>query len=331
MTSPGSSSFEDRALDALLDVLRYGGSPAVGEAQAIMLRRLALQGDVVASRLPAPRNITEVGGYLNLLDTLHQPDLRAEALASVLGIAGPPTPVGWTATAPALSTVSIANDRPPGAAGLSAPLSIGVRGDFAPALGAALDQIRARGSALPLSSPPAVLPPGNQPSGDVDLLAVLGRVLNLVSTAAFTDPITDPIVLARLATAPPGGYQVTTHVTPRAPGYDQVPPQDWRALTVDRATGGLTEFPLVGFRLLPVGPLLADTGFAPPDRLAAPAGPDDRAWARLVNVAGLVPGVTRLGDELALLYPPQEIAASALAPKLSWVWNGVTFAPPPAA
>ena len=50
---------------------------------------LALQGDVIQSRIPAPRNITEIGGYLNLLQTLGQAEMRTQTLAGALGVAGP--------------------------------------------------------------------------------------------------------------------------------------------------------------------------------------------------------------------------------------------------
>ena len=48
-------------------------------------------GDVFLYRIPATLNITEVGGYLNLLEKVKQPGLRdrASAIASALGIAGP--------------------------------------------------------------------------------------------------------------------------------------------------------------------------------------------------------------------------------------------------
>src|SRR5690349_10449798 len=96
----GLSPTEEKVLDTLLDIVRYGGSRDAAEAQAIMLRRLALQGDVVSSRIPAPRNISEVGGYVNLLQTLQQPELEGQMLAAALGVAGPNPPPGWAVSAP---------------------------------------------------------------------------------------------------------------------------------------------------------------------------------------------------------------------------------------
>jgi hypothetical protein len=60
-------------------------------------------------------------------------------------------------------------------------------------------------------------------------------------------------------------------------------------------------------------------------------GADDRAdlsWARLAALGGLIPSVTRLGDELALVYPAAQITGSALAPLADWTWDGTRFAPP---
>jgi hypothetical protein len=38
--------------------------------------------------------------------------------------------------------------------------------------------------------------------------------------------------------------------------------------------------------------------------------------------------VTRLGDELALVYSAAQITGSALAPLADWTWDGTRFAPP---
>jgi hypothetical protein len=47
----------------------------------------------------------------------------------------------------------------------------------------------------------------------------------------------------------------------------------------------------------------------------------------LVNVTGLVAGSTKLGDELSLLYRPEQIVNSVFAPMMSWTWDGTTFVP----
>lgn len=59
------------------------------ETQAIkrqILRRVATEGDVKASRIPAPLNITEIGGYFNLLEKLNSQDMIRQTLTSILGL-----------------------------------------------------------------------------------------------------------------------------------------------------------------------------------------------------------------------------------------------------
>ena len=53
--------------------------------QLIMLR-MALEGEVRASRIPAPANITEVGGYYNLLAKQKEKALQRQAVSSALGL-----------------------------------------------------------------------------------------------------------------------------------------------------------------------------------------------------------------------------------------------------
>jgi hypothetical protein len=46
-----------------------------------------------------------------------------------------------------------------------------------------------------------------------------------------------------------------------------------------------------------------------------------------VNVTGPVAGSSRYGEELKLLYTPDEIAASSVRDRLHWTWDGEKFAP----
>jgi len=71
--APQPATLEEQAVAALLDVIKTASSPEIAQAQSLLLRRLALEGDVVGSRIPAPRNITEIGGYINLLGDLEKP------------------------------------------------------------------------------------------------------------------------------------------------------------------------------------------------------------------------------------------------------------------
>ena len=52
--TPPAATAQDRALDALVSVIQLAASPAAQEAQPLLLRRLALSGDVIPSRVPAP-------------------------------------------------------------------------------------------------------------------------------------------------------------------------------------------------------------------------------------------------------------------------------------
>ena len=74
-----NASIEGQALQTLLNVLTASQSPDMVQAQAFLLRRLALEGDVVPSRLSAPLNISEMGAYVNLLGTLGMTDARIVA------------------------------------------------------------------------------------------------------------------------------------------------------------------------------------------------------------------------------------------------------------
>src|SRR3989442_15326015 len=104
-------TYSDRVVSAMIDVLKTATSPEMMQAQQILLRRLALAGDLIPSRMPPARNITEVGGDLNLLETSDQPELRAQEVPSVLGVARPNPPPGWGPTAPAAFSPPRPNDR----------------------------------------------------------------------------------------------------------------------------------------------------------------------------------------------------------------------------
>ena len=170
------STAEDRSLDALTKILEQAISPEMTEAQQIILRRLATAGDLFPSRIPAPLNISQVGGYLNLVAT--DPVLRAQVLASALGVAGPnPTP-GFDATLPPLYFTTRTNDRPDGSAQAATPVQLRVRNDLAGPIGAAVETIHGLGATLPALATDAPLPPtglGVQPP--TDLLPYLGRTL----------------------------------------------------------------------------------------------------------------------------------------------------------
>lgn len=308
-------------VQTLLDILSAAAGLDAMQAQQMLLRRLAVQGDVIPSRIPAPRNISEVGGYLNLLTTLNQTELRAQVLASVLGVAGPNPPVGWFPSAAPLSFVTVANDRPNVASAAAIPLTYTLRSDFATPFAAAMNTVHAASALVPFVTPSRTLPPDNPPlAADYDMLDALGRTLAIVPSAGLVDAAADPVAVAIPNPAPvAAALDVMAAITDPA-----APTSNWDATTFDPAAGLQTTTVTRAF--LPLSPIFNAAGWyrlAPPP----PAPPLETFWFRWINVTGLVAGTTRFGDELALLYDPLQIAASPLRDRLTWKWNGSAFAP----
>lgn len=316
----------DKILDALVGLLEQASSDEVRDAQLLMLRRMALVGDVVPSRIPAPKNITEVGGYLNLLDSLGASELKSQVLASLLGVAGPNPPVGLLPTSPVLWFARRQNHRP--AINQAAiPVEFRVRSDFAEPLDAARAAIARLGAALPLLSTPLGLPQVSR-GGDppVDLLAPIGRTLTVVPASALVDPDADALVVARLASEASGAERVVARVIdPAAPDAGTVTAQDWTALALDPGTGTYVQS-TASRSYVELGPLLSAAGWYRLDPVDTANLGEPTRWARYVNVTGLVTGQTRYGDELALLYTPEAVAASTLRERTHWVWDGSAFA-----
>jgi hypothetical protein len=315
---PGS--VEATALQSLLNVLNSSTSPDVLQAQAILLRRLALEGDVVASRIPAPLNITEIGGYINLVSALGMTDVRSQMIASILGVAGPTPQMGWLQAQPTVGWLSLPNDRPSGPQQGTIPPTFQVRSDFAPSLLLALQGLHDRGCALPLITPAPVLPPAGAPVPS-DFLPLIGRTIMLVPSTALSNPDTDPLAVAQVAAGP---WQVVSRCASAGPVG--VTPQQWSALACNATTCTVSPPPAAGRQYVPVAPVLATAAFVPAVAGYQPTSAVDYGWARFNNIAGLVPGVTTLGSELVLLYPQSTIATSALASVTGNTWNGATFA-----
>ena len=84
------------SLDNLLQSLLLSEtSPEAQKYKLRMLERYAEEREVLPARIPAPKNITEIGGYYNLLARLQKEDaaykkesieLRIKMLKSALGI-----------------------------------------------------------------------------------------------------------------------------------------------------------------------------------------------------------------------------------------------------
>lgn len=310
-----------QGLEALVDIVKAANTADAMQAQAILMRRLALQGDVTGSRVPPPRNITEIGGYLNYLEKLQQPEMRAQALAGILGVAGPNPPLGWHTSTPPLSFVLVATHRPEGPWQAAIPLSFQIRSDFQTAMSAALQAVADTGATLPLLSAIPPLPPvGSSASAGDDMLRFLGRVLHVVPATALGDTTADPILLAR-----PQGSTDPLAVMARVldAGSVVVAPDDWDALECDAASCATVAVDATA--LVAIEPILAGAGFHRPTPAPVPTSGIDPAWARFENRTGLVAGLTTFGDELGMLYDPAAIAASLFNNRLGWVWNGETF------
>jgi hypothetical protein len=322
MTSSASDDFIDPALSSqlvssLLSLMQSASSPDALEAQNIILRRLALEGDVVGSRIPPPRNISEVGCYINLLTTLNQPEMRAQALAGALGVAGPNPPLGWISNTQPLVFLTLINDRPVGPAQPTIPLTVSIRSDFAAPLQAALSSLHTQGAMLPLQAQPTWLPvstPSAQPPADP--LPYIGRALDLVGGAALVDPSSDALALT--ATNSSGSSWQIGSLIPGSPAAANV--WAWKCDAVSCVVQPATA------SYVPVTPLLANAGFYPTSSLV-PTSLAFTGWAHFTNITGLISGVTRLGDELSLLYNWNAITNSVFAGILTWVWNGTQFAP----
>lgn len=316
----------DPIIEVLTELMRTATRPDVLEAQRVLLQRLAYQGDVFPSRVPPPLNITEVGGYLNLLASMGMTEARANAVTSALGIAGPPPGAG-TGT-PATGFVDMVNDRPPGPAQHTVPPTVRVRADLVTALQTALSVLHASACSLPLRAQPHQgLPPSGpgtlpEPATDPDvLLALLGRTLEVFPGTVLVDPATDPLALARPDETPAPPLRL---VARELDGGTAVPEAAWRAVRADATSA--TEEPVVTARYLDVAPVLEAQGWYHPQPLTPPASLGERGTlVRLVNRTNLLAGETTLGSELSQLYTPAEIGRSALAGQLHAVWDGERF------
>lgn len=73
-------------------LLEQETSKEMAEIKRMIYRRIATESEIKPSRIPAPMNITEIGGYINLLMKVNQQDMLRQTLASILGLPmQPPT------------------------------------------------------------------------------------------------------------------------------------------------------------------------------------------------------------------------------------------------
>lgn len=69
---------------ALARILEQETSEEAMELKRLALRKAAMECDTARARIPAPLNITEIGGYYNLLE--NDPEMKRMMLASILGL-----------------------------------------------------------------------------------------------------------------------------------------------------------------------------------------------------------------------------------------------------
>ena len=70
----------------LSKLLETETSAQMQKIRQLMMLRTALESDIRPTRMPAPRNITEVGGYYNLLRKMNQQNMMRQMVASAIGI-----------------------------------------------------------------------------------------------------------------------------------------------------------------------------------------------------------------------------------------------------
>ena len=72
-------------LDTVLaKLLEQEASDEMAALKRTILRRIAMESDIKQARIPAPMNITEIGGYYNLMQ--NDDVMRRQLLATVLGL-----------------------------------------------------------------------------------------------------------------------------------------------------------------------------------------------------------------------------------------------------
>jgi len=321
----------DPVEQALAAVIQAAASPQVQEAQVLLLRRLALEGSVLPSRIPAPANITEFGGYLNLLAAGEHAVLRMSAIASALGLASPAA-VSWDESPPSLGMRNVGNDRALLATMLNAEtvaalaLTVPMRGDFALAWQqAVVPRQVALGAALPLWAQPAQLPAADALAAPADPLPALGRVVFVAPEAALEDPDRDPVVIGRADPDPAATVRVMLRVSTSAAASAGIAPLNFHALAWDTTAATAVVRAIGAVPLVPMADVVALAGFSVVAVPLVPSRRNDLGWARLVNRSGLLSGMTTLGDELKLVWTAREIARSAFAKRLAERWNGSAF------
>jgi hypothetical protein len=297
---------------ALLDIIKQETSAEATQARSMILRRLALEGDVVPSRIPAPINITQIGGYANLLEKRGYDELGYRMMASTLGLPADNFENALYDISPVQFFVNLEGDRPDCEQTQSFPLSFAMRSDFHPAFATAQQEMRQAGAAVPFMNIRRALPGLNDPLPNLSqTFDIIGRALEIPPNAALHELKKDPVIIVK-ETDGRGGLYALADDTVTVSGHD--------AYVIDTESGGLTTAPLTG-NYLNLSPILNKAGwYSGYDIDTHPL-----LLLKLRNITGLIPGVTTFGEELSLLYTRQQIVASSVREMLNWVWTGMAF------
>lgn len=307
---------DNELYSALIDIIKQESSPEAVEARNLMLRRISMSGDITPSRIPAPLNITEIGGYINLLENIKQDDLRNRMLASVLGVAMPDDIKEFQQSRPELFFARYACDRPECEQADTLPLTFYMRNDFLETFKDSLALLHELGAMLAIyqTSAPRLPSISSQQPSQENILAILGRTLELALTSAFINPEQDPLIVAN--------KEGNTIVYARANSL-----QETIVLNAYVREEEGYAFKEITGKFIPITPIMQAAGWYMEKRKdenqSRPYDPAASLCWR--NITGMVPGRTTLASELTLLYTPAQITGSCLRDILYTVWDGAKF------
>ena len=284
---------ENEFNQVLLEILRQEVSPEAVRAKNMLLRRMATENQIAPSRIPQPMNITEIGGYLNLLEKLGHTDLQYGTLASILGQPHKGSESEFYDVAPVTFFSQFTTDRPDCKGVAEIPLTFAMRNDFAASFASVMSSLKKAKASLPLMSPLPQLPAlGTIPSEGMALY-LIGRIIEIAPSTVRVDPKTDPIVVTG------DGLYVRGD-------FDKI---KLKALKNDGSTVN------VDGRFALLNTLMAQAGWYQSEKLPTV----------FINVTGLTQGRTTYGDELSRLYTGAQITASGVRELIPRIWNGNGF------
>ena len=323
-------SAEDEFNQVLLEILRQEVSPEAVSAKNLMLRRLATENPVGISRIPAPMNITEIGGYLNLLEKLGHTDLQYGMLSSALGLPQKIPELEFYDRVPVTFFSEFISDRPECSGVKSLPLTFFMRNDLSTVFSLSMQTLHKEGGSLPLLSPQPALPAVGSVPSEKEMMVIIGRCMEIAPSA--------------IAKSTKGNQNIDTSEkaasgTKKDTASDAKTEETASDVKTTISTAGNADPVIVtrdgifvrgGNNVITVTAYFNETkaeitgNLIHADPLLARAG-----WYYendvLKNITGLVKGRTTYGDELSRIYTGAQISASGVRELATAVWNGNTF------